>query len=358
VTTSDDADLPQRWPNRVTAPRRSPVWRPPEDIADLFPEVSGNTINGLGERTQRSPSLIMWANPASIAHGAVQTHMTEEFLAHPELSTVLRVDDRHSPVPVSDQVVERAPEEWAEAVRTFALHDGPLTVELCGIAAIDRSWFFADRATDHTYVIVLGIAMDHQALSTAPAPTSAMEVHRQYNRGTSAARHLADWIRAQGHRAEGHGGPGAGPLLMVPAAIAAGLGELGKHGSLINPELGSSFRLSVVLTDLPLVADRPIDNGADEFCHGCRVCAEACPPAAISHTEQLVRGRTRWYVDVDRCLPYFAASHGCGICIAVCPWSTPGEGWRISTAVLDRRRRRNSARATADTSSAGDQQHP
>jgi len=358
VSLPGNPERPDRWPNRVTAPRRAPIWEPPEEITALFPVVSGNAINGLDEPMPRAPSLIMWAHPASIAHGAVQVHMTSEFLAHPELSTVLRLEDRHEPVAISDQVVDRSPRDWSEAVRQFALDAAPITVELCGIAEVDPSWFFEGRATDHRFVIVLGIAMDHGELATAPAYTSAMEVHRQYNRGTAAARQLADWIRSQGHRAEGHGGPGAGPLLMIPAAVAAGLGELGKHGSLINPQLGSSFRLAAVLTDLPLVPDRPVDSGADEFCHGCRVCAEACPPAAIDHTEQLVRGRSRWYVDVDRCLPYFASSHGCGICIAVCPWSTPGEGPRISEAVLDRRRRRTARAGKADRQSAGDEQHP
>ena len=31
---------------------------------------------------------------------------------------------------------------------------------------------------------------------------------------------------------------------MIPHAIEAGLGQLGKHGSLINERLGCSFRLS------------------------------------------------------------------------------------------------------------------
>jgi len=36
-----------------------------------------------------------------------------------------------------------------------------------------------------------------------------------------------------------------------------------------------------------------------------------------------VRGVERWYVDFDRCIPYFAESASCGICIAVCPWTGP-----------------------------------
>lgn len=44
---------------------------------------------------------------------------------------------------------------------------------------------------------------------------------------------------------------------MIPHAHAAGLGELGKHGSLISPELGPNFRLGMVTTDLPLAENSP-----------------------------------------------------------------------------------------------------
>lgn len=139
-------------------------------------------------------------------------------------------------------------------------------------------------------------------------------------------------------------------MLMIPAAVEAGLGELGKHGSIINRQLGSSFRLAIVLTDLPLTPTTRDVFGADDFCHGCRVCAEACPPDAIDHTEQVVRGTERWYVDFDKCMPYFAASYGCGICIAACPWSAPGEAPRLAE-IMTRRR-------VARARSAGDEQQP
>ena len=328
-----------RKPNRVTRPRTTPVWSPPPEITDLFPDVSGNDINGLGEGEPRPPGLVMWAHPSAIAHGAVQVHMTEEFVRDPELRGGLRLDDRHEPAPRGRERAERTASEWTDLVRERALRTADEPVELCAITRVDPSWFYEGRSSDRSFVVVLGLRMDHAELATAPEKTSAMEVHRQYNRGTRAARALADWIREQGYQAEGHGGPGAGPMLMLPAAIAAGLGELGKHGSLINDQLGSSFRLACVLTDLPLETEAPVVFGADDFCHGCRVGADACPPDAIAHEERLVRGHERWYVDFDRCMPYFAASYGCGICIAVCPWSTPGEAPRLAEIMTRKRER-------------------
>lgn len=310
--------------------RRTPVWEAPDEIVELMGETSGNELNGWGEPDVRQPTLLMWANPSTLAHGAAQEHMTNEFLAHPELRKVLRTADRHEPVAVAEQTADRSAAEWLRDITAFAMSAAGHNVEQVAIARVQPEWFFEGRQSDHSWLILLVVAMDHAELATAPEYTSAMEVHRQYNRGTAAARALADWVRGQGYDAVGHGGPGAGPIQMVPAAIAAGIGELGKHGSIISSTYGSSFRLAAVLTDAPLEPTPPESFGVDDFCRGCRVCTDACPPDAIAPEMRLVRGVDKWAVDFDRCMPYFAVSHGCGICIAVCPWSKPGAAPRLA----------------------------
>jgi epoxyqueuosine reductase len=120
----------------------------------------------------------------------------------------------------------------------------------------------------------------------------------------------------------------------------AGLGELGKHGSMIHRTLGSNFRLACVLTDAPLVPDHRDEFGASDFCSNCRVCADACPPDAIAAERHVVRGEVRWYVDFDKCLPYFNENLSCAICLAVCPFSRPGIGTRLVEKLALRRTRR------------------
>ncbi len=323
--------------------RRTPVWEAPAEITALMGDVSGNELNGWGESEVRQPSLVMWANPKHLAHGKVQEKMTEEFIDHPELAGVLRLADRHEPAPIASTKTDWRGDEWLGALTDFAQSEAGHGVELVGVTAPRAEWFFEGRSSDLLWIVVLGVAMDHERLSTAPEHTSAMEVHEQYNPGTAAARALADWFRGHGYEAEGHGGPGAGPIQMVPAAIAAGLGELGKHGSIINRELGSSFRLAAVLTDAPLSATEPDSFGVDDFCYGCRICTDACPPDAIAPEKRLVRGLEKWAVDFDRCLPYFAVSYGCGICIAVCPWSMPGAAPRLAENMARKQRRRDEA---------------
>jgi epoxyqueuosine reductase QueG len=63
--------------------------------------------------------------------------------------------------------------------------------------------------------------------------------------------------------------------LLVPAAVDAGLGEMGLFGYLITKELGPRVRIFAVTTDLPLVVDHPMDIGVEDF---CRFCKEMGPP--------------------------------------------------------------------------------
>jgi epoxyqueuosine reductase QueG len=277
----------------------------------------------------------MWTRPDRIAHGRVQQHVNETYEAHPKLKGSFAGPERRAkPVPVAAERRVDTPENWSRRVKEFALaHEA----DLVGVARVDPLWVFEGAAVHLPFIVVIGVAMDHAELAKAPAVESPVEVARQYNRGTRAAKALANFIREQGYDAEGHGGPGAGPLQLIPAALAAGFGELGKHGSIINRELGSSFRLAGVLTELPLVADAPDDIGAEDFCASCQVCTKACPPAAIADTKAWVRGVEKWYVDFDKCMPYFADTWGCGICIAVCPWSKPGTAPRLAEKMLKRR---------------------
>jgi epoxyqueuosine reductase len=52
-----------------------------------------------------------------------------------------------------------------------------------------------------------------------------------------------------------------------------------------------------------------------------------------------VRGERRWYVDFDKCLPYFNEAMSCAICLAVCPFSRPGVGDNLVMKLATRRSR-------------------
>ncbi|NYF90218.1 reductive dehalogenase domain-containing protein [Tunturiibacter empetritectus] len=192
---------------------------------------------------------------------------------------------------------------------------------------MDPLYVFEGYTIEEPWVIVLALAHNYERLRQVPSDETngigVSDVGDQYARGTRASYALANWIRSQGYDAHAYPGPMADALLLVPPAIASGLGELGKHGSLISPQFGAGVRLAGVTTDMPLVATDPIRFGADDFCQSCQACTRACPPSAILEQKQMVRGVERWYVDFDKCIPYFAEAASCGICIAICPWTKP-----------------------------------
>lgn len=304
--------------------------------------MSGNTVNGLGEPEERRPSPFFWHPPHRQTHGELQKEVTDYQQRSPEIR------EHFSPNPpggrgpdeiaMAAEKTQRSATAWAESVRQFALANES---DLVGIARLEPQWIYEGYEIAEPWIIIVGVAMDYTELAEAPPsfenPRAAVVVAREYNRAARACRKLRNFILSQGYCAKAYQGPYATALNMIPAAIAAGLGELGKHGSMINRQYGSSFRLSAVSTDLPLVADTPDEFGADDFCMRCQACANACPPGAISNEKQLVRGVEKWYVDFDKCIPYFGEALGCAACLPICPWSRPGNAANL----LRKIRRRN-----------------
>lgn len=322
--------------------KRDP-WAPSAEQMALWPAVSGNTINGVGEDDVRQPSPVYWHAPDATPHGPLQLWFMKRTTPLVQTARQERQAAIEMPVPpVADTVVDRTAEAWTARVKATALASG---ADIVGITAVQPQWVFEGYEVRQRWVIVIGVAHDWDALHSAPRETAAAEVIRQYGRGIRAAKSLASAIRLDGHAADPHGGPMAFPMLLLPAAIAAGLGELGKHGSLINRTLGSNFRLACVLTDVPLVPDTADTFGADDFCQRCQACTNACPPQAISPDKTLVRGEQRYYVDFDRCLPFFNEHQGCAICLAVCPWNYPGVAPNLVAKMAALRQRANDTNA-------------
>ena len=227
-------------------------------------------------------------------------------------------------VPIAEPPRRLSAGEHTAELKAFALaHEA----DLVGVAAMDPLYVVQGYEIEDPWVIVLGFAHDYDKLRQVPSSEAngvgVTDVGEQYARGTRASFALANWIREQGYSARAFPGPAADALLLIPPAVQAGLGELGKHGSLISRQYGSGFRLAGVTTSMPLVASSPDVFGADDFCTRCQICTNECPPDAILPDKQMVRGVERWYVDFDKCIPFFAEQASCGICIAVCPWTRP-----------------------------------
>lgn len=304
-------------------PKRG-TYKPQAETLSLL-KASGNAINGLGETTSRQASPFFWHPPNQHPYEGLQNIARRNSRKCPGSAEVFAAAYTHPQlIPVAETRNPATPAQLTAEATAFALAHEAGDV---GIAAMDPLYVFEGYTIEEPWVIVLALAPDYEKLKEVPSDETngvgVTAIGEQYARGTNVSYALANWIRAQGYTANAYPGPSASALLLIPPAIASGLGELGKHGSLIHREFGAGLRLAGVTTDMPLVPTAPNRFGADEFCATCQVCANACPPAAIGPQKQMVRGVERWYVDFDKCIPYFAEAASCGICIAECPWTRP-----------------------------------
>ncbi|MFX1419318.1 MAG: reductive dehalogenase [Promethearchaeota archaeon] len=192
-------------------------------------------------------------------------------------------------------------------------------------------------------VIVMGVEMDQDAISTAPTQPAAAAAAIAYSKMAFIISCLGEFIRNLGYRAIQCGNDTA---LSIPLAVDAGLGALGRNGLLLTPEFGPRLRICKVFTDLPLSSDevnREFIEKVKFYCKNCSKCAEACEPKAITKEENPTfnpttisnnPGVNKYYVDVEKCFEFWVEnSSDCGNCISACPFSkitkyyTPDEFW-------------------------------
>jgi reductive dehalogenase len=144
------------------------------------------------------------------------------------------------------------------------------------------------------------------------------------------AETLANYIRRLGWKASPQYGPSFVDRYQVqlpPLLLASGIGEVSRAGIILNPFLGLGFKAAAVLTDMPVVPDKPVDFGLQSFCQKCKICAKNCPSQAISTGDKVMyNGYETWKLDTRRCASFnFTNKHGtmCNRCVKVCPWSNP-----------------------------------
>ena len=117
---------------------------------------------------------------------------------------------------------------------------------------------------------------------------------------------------------------------MLPWAVRAGLGWIGKNTNLISVEHGSFFFIGELILDAELVPDEKIVR---DHCGNCTRCIDACPTQAIV---------SPYVVDARNCISYQTIElkgeldeklkgkfnsrvFGCDICQDVCPWNLKSE---------------------------------
>lgn len=107
------------------------------------------------------------------------------------------------------------------------------------------------------------------------------------------------------------------PIDEVGAAVAAGLGSVGRNHLFLTPRHGSYVFLGEIVTDalLPAAACTP------PTCEGCNACLKACPVGLDSTRclSALTQKKGELSEDEQRALLAHGLAWGCDICQEVCP---------------------------------------
>jgi len=117
------------------------------------------------------------------------------------------------------------------------------------------------------------------------------------------ASQIIDWKKQQSH------------VSHKKIGYLAGLGWIGRSNLLVNPDIGSRFRMVTVLTDMPLSVDVPNEHDCGE----CRRCIPVCPAQAIDDNPQNFDHWACFEKLKEFRNSGIVGQYICGICIKACP---------------------------------------
>jgi epoxyqueuosine reductase len=215
----------------------------------------------------------------------------------------------------------------AAATESFRQRALDLGATVVGVARLTPIMVAEGVEIDHEFIFCLVVGENYEASLGGPRSIET-ESTSTYVRCAEISTELALHVRAMGYDATAHHN-GGDDIMALPALYAAGFGELGKHGSLIHPELGAGFRPGFVTTSMPLTVDAPIEFGVQDVCTKCNICTMNCPADAIPAPDDFIttEGVKRWITDVEKCYTVSRLREQyCHICVDVCPYVHKANG--------------------------------
>ncbi|MBI5076082.1 MAG: epoxyqueuosine reductase [Nitrospirae bacterium] len=224
-----------------------------------------------------------------------------------------------------------------EQLKKFSITAGADLVGIADLEEFKKGWRVIpdDLLLPYSAGISVAAHLDEEILSDiTDGPTIAYAQHyREINAkldGITAA--LVAWIKEQGFSVTAvpascitDEGNLLGNISHKAVARMAGIGWQGKSLLIVSPEYGPRIRLATVLTDMPLVTDRPLKNR----CGKCTECSKACPASAIRNVLANDRYESRdEALHFSRCVEKtleFSTRPGigariCGVCVKACPF--------------------------------------
>ncbi len=203
-----------------------------------------------------------------------------------------------------------------------------LFMDSWGVCTFSEKEIFKGDGIPYKNVIVMSRHMDKKEFVAQSLPNidCMIEVMKVYGDTGIACLRAADFLRAMNFGAVPNHSLG-GNVDYTKAGFKANLGYIGKHGMLITPHSGACNRLSIIYTSIENLGDFLQNNEdfsfGEDFCSKCGKCVKACPYDAIYKESKVDENGHVECISNLKCGSGFA-TYGCGICIAVCPFTNTG----------------------------------
>jgi reductive dehalogenase len=286
-----------------------------------------NTAYGLAARGEYGLAVqkgVQKSLPGKFPLSAAQKDMID----HIALMSANPVSGEKAPIP-------QDPEYLTQHIKSFGYF---LKADIMGACKVPESAYYShdkqgnpiQARYENAVVIVMRKELKAMRASTGHDWMGDPLSFQAYQHLGMVAETMANYIRRLGWDASAQYGPSfvnRYSVLLPPLLLAAGIGEVSRAGIILNPYLGLAYKAAVVLTDMPVIPDRPVDFGLQDFCRDCKICAKSCPSKAISMGDKVMyNGYETWKLDTRRCASYnFTNKNGtmCNTCVKSCPWSNP-----------------------------------
>ncbi len=180
--------------------------------------------------------------------------------------------------------------------------------------AVTLMYRLSDAVVDEIYDSPTYAYFQHYRAANAPLDRCALITCEMLRREGAAAYPIA-----ASQSVHDRGDKYTGIYQHKSAAVAAGLGWIGKSALFVSPVHGPRVRLATVLTD------EVLPSGAipmESQCGDCTLCVKACPSGAILG-KNYVRGMARDEIfDAEKCSRHMKQAFGhigrgavCGLCM-------------------------------------------
>jgi epoxyqueuosine reductase len=370
---SDPAGRPQRpwWVRTVEEPTIEIDWEKMQRYNEGYkPEFGTGTVRGSGfvEYVGQDKNDELNAKSAAVLKDGILNNVPGYTLKDQALVTAnsmrmpmsfLGPQKAKTPDERGGAKWTGTPEEGARIVRAAMRHMGAATVGFVEINEKTRKLIYSfdpdgkeliftdDPEPSETetqrfipnaakYAIVYTVQMSEETMKRSPTPLGQQTTMLAYQRHTVIQGSAQEFLRGLGYM--GLGSSTINALAIAPAfGVLAGLGEMSRLNRMITPEFGPMVRAFIILTDLPVATDKPINAGIMDFCKRCKKCAEACATGALSFEDEPTwetrgpwnnPGHKAYFEDSVKCMSYWReVGTNCGICFSVCPFSKKDKAW-------------------------------